>query len=94
MKHISYYKERMLYCAFLVFFATSVLLLFVDMDSFTAMAMETAQIAQSCEQTVPLATSCVGGLYGECAELNSKQYVLNQKGDAMCCCVPLKYKVD
>ena len=91
MKHISHYKERILYSTFIVLFVISALLLLTDIDSFTAMlSMQTAQIAESCEKTISSARACTNGLYGYCENSFSKQYFLNQKGDAMCCCLPVR----
>ena len=94
MQHKSHYIERTLHYAFLVLFVISATLLLLDIDAFTGLVSMTTQVVNNCEKTILASTSCSEQYITECPELNSKQYVLNQKGDAMCCCVPLKYKVD
>lgn len=89
MQSKSHYLERTFHYAFLVLFVISAALLLLDIDAFTGLAsMKTAQVVNSCEQTIPTSTSCSNQHTAECPELNSKQYVLNQKGESLCCCVP------
>lgn len=88
MRHSSHYIERTFYYAFIALFAVSVFLLLANIDSFTAMAsLTTAQIADSCEKTLPSSTPCAAEYDKKCSSLQSKQYVISTHGETLCCCV-------
>jgi len=88
MQHKTHYLERTFYYAFLILFAISAVLLLSDIDAFTGFTSMTTQVVNSCEKTIPASTECSSEYLSECPELHSKQYVLNQKGQTLCCCVP------
>ncbi|MBI4142009.1 hypothetical protein HY484_03735 [Candidatus Woesearchaeota archaeon] len=86
-KHHSHYFERILFSSFIALFAISVFLLLLNIESFTSMAsLHTAQIADSCAETLPPSLEC--SERSECSDSYKQDYVVTRKGKSLCCCMP------
>lgn len=87
-RHPSHYLERTLYSAFIALFAISAFLLLLNIDSFTGWAsLHTAQVADSCAETLQPSLPC-SERFDTCSEGYKKEYVMTRKGSALCCCMP------